>query len=58
VTLVRFALGVAGFIAGAWILADLPINDPFTGLVVGWTLLLSGLTIAAPALADLLGVGE
>ena len=53
-TIARAIVGAAGFIAGVWLLADLPIVNPWPALVVGWALLLTGIAIAAPALLDLI----
>jgi uncharacterized membrane protein HdeD (DUF308 family) len=52
VTILRALTGGVGFIAGVWLLADLPIVNPWPALVIGWTLLLTGIAIAAPALVD------
>ena len=45
--------GLASFVTGVWLLADLPLHDPFWPLMFGWVLLGVGVSIAAPALLDL-----
>jgi uncharacterized membrane protein HdeD (DUF308 family) len=57
-TIVRAVIGAATAVAGVFTLADLPIVNPFSALVIGWTLLLVGIAIFAPALLDLLDVEQ
>ena len=52
-TVIRAVAGAAGFIAGTWTLADIPIANPLPYILAGWTLVLLGVSIAAPALLDL-----
>lgn len=52
----KFIGGGASFIVGVWTLADLPVVNPWPSLVLGWTFVVLGFAIAAPALLDLLGV--
>jgi len=54
--MIRFLTGLSSFLAGVWLLADLPLVNPFPMLAAGWVLLGVGISIAAPALLDLLEV--
>jgi uncharacterized membrane protein HdeD (DUF308 family) len=54
VTILKALGGAVAALAGVWTLAEIPVVNPFPLLVVGWTLLLTGLAILAPALFDLL----
>jgi uncharacterized membrane protein HdeD (DUF308 family) len=53
VTIVRAVAGFVTATIGVYTLADLPLHNPAGALVLGWTLLILGAAIFAPALLDL-----
>lgn len=55
------AKAIAGAVtafAGVWTLAGLPVVNPGPALLIGWTLLVLGACIFAPAFVDLFFMGD
>lgn len=55
-TIVRAVAGFVTATIGVYTLADLPLHDPAGALVLGWTLLMLGVAIFAPAVLELFEV--